>query len=463
MYRQALKQLTTWKTKNNRKPLILRGARQVGKSYLAHEFARTNLEGIAEINFERKPELAALFSCNDPHKTVRLLELQLNTAIKPGKTLLFLDEIQATPEVLPTLRYFYELMPELHVLAAGSLLEFALSEALYSMPVGRIEYLYLGPMQFEEFLLAAGEERLVGFLNAYEPASQVPEPIHERLLGLFRIFLVVGGMPGAVEAYFSAGSVRESEAVKQSILTTLKDDFSKYGERVKRQRLHKLFAKIPALVGGKFKYSHVDRGERSDALAHALDLLCMARLAYRVRQSSANGIPLAAEADDGAFKLLFLDTGLRSAALGLSLLDFEQADDILQVDKGAACEQAVGQHLLYSLPCYQEPELYYWTREKKNSSAEIDYLINEGTDIVPIEVKAGKTGTLKSLHLFLREKKRGFAVRFNSGQPSLLDATTSLPDGKNVPFKMLSLPLYMAGQARRLAGTAMGRASSGKG
>ncbi|MBI4916618.1 MAG: ATP-binding protein [Acidobacteria bacterium] len=285
-----------------------------------------------------------------------------DAAITPGETLLFLDEIQAAPSAITALRYFLEQMPELHLAAAGSRLELGLSDLPRAMPVGRIEYLHLGPMQFEEFLRAAGHERLVGLLGGLAPGEEVPDPIHAKLL----------------------------------------------------------------------------------------DLLCMARVASRVRHSSANGVPLGAEANDRIFKLLFLDTGLVTTATGLSILDFEQAADLLLVNSGAICEQAVGQHLLHSAPPYQEPELFFWVREKANAAAEVDYVVGEGAHVVPVEVKAGKTGTLKSLHLFLREKRRSLGVRLSSGPPSLLRAETSLADGKNFPFRLLSLPLYLVGQVRRL-------------
>jgi len=169
-----------------------------------------------------------------------------------------------------------------------------------------------------------------------------------------------------------------------------------------------------------------------------------------MRHSSANGVPLGAQAKDANLKALFLDVGLMNSALGLSLLDYERAEDILLVHSGAVCEQAVGQHLLHSLPFYQEPELYFWSREKANAGAEVDYLLAEGAAVVPIEVKAGTTGRLKSLQLFLREKGRAFGIRLNGDVPSLLKAETSLPDGKNTPFTLLSLPLYLVGQTRRL-------------
>ena len=450
MYRTALEHLKAWKDKPGRKPLIIRGARQVGKSYLAREFGQSRFQGFVELNFERTPQLATLFASRVPARIIGLLELHVNMTIVPGETLLFLDEIQAAPEVISVLRYFHEELPELHVMAAGSLLEFALTDSSRSVPVGRVEYLHLGPMQFEEFLLAGGEGRLADFLARYVPGDDLPEVIHEQLLELLRVFLVVGGMPEAVGAYLRRTSFQDAEEVKHSVLSTFKEDFGKYSGRVPPARLGMLFARLPALVGSRFKYVHVDRQEPARVLARALDLLCMARVAHRVRHSSANGVPLGAEAKERVFKLLFLDVGLVSAGLGLTFLDIEKAHGPLPANAGALCEQVVGQHLLYSLPFYQEPALFYWTREKASSSAEVDYVIAEGRDIVPVEVKAGKTGRLKSLHSFLREKQRPLGVRFNSDLPSLLEARTALADGRNVPFRLLSLPLYMVGQTRRL-------------
>jgi len=453
MYRFAMDDLKNWKTKAGRKPLVVRGARQVGKSYLVRLFAHENFDKLVEMNFERErdPGLASLFASNDPHKIVQFLELRFNTSIKPGKTLLFLDEIQAAPSVFATLRYFNEELPDLHVIAAGSIMEFVLSDHDFSVPVGRIEYLHLGPMQFEEFLLASGEDKLAGFLSTWTSRDLIPEAIHNKLMELFRLFLVVGGMPGAVAAYVDGASLQRAEEVKHSILATYKDDFCKYGSRVKHQRMETLFQKLPALVGSRFKYAHVDRDARTADLAKALDLLCLARVAYRVRHSSANGVPLGAQAKDSNFKALFLDVGLMNSALGFTLLDYEMAKDVLLVHAGAVCRQVVGQHLLHLLPFYQEPELYFWSREKANAAAEVDYVLAEGASIVPVEVKAGTIGRLKSLQVFLREKNLSFGIRLNGNVPSLLTASTSLPNCANASFKLLSLPLYLVGQTRRLA------------
>lgn len=450
MYRFAHEYLRDWKSRQNRKPLVIRGARQVGKTHLVRSFANEYFEHLLDLNLERNPETASLFSSNNPAKIVQMLELQFDVPIQKGTTLLFLDEIQAAPKILASLRYFYEEMPELHVVAAGSLLEFAIEEPTFSMPVGRIEYMYLGPIQFEEFLLAARKKNLVNFLNDFSFGDSIPASLHSQLMELLEMFLVTGGMPESIAVYLKSGSWQECEAIKHSLLGTFEDDFNKYGRRFKHQRLQLLLRKIPLLVGSKFKYVNVDRNERAGELVKALNMLCHARVAFRVHHSSCSGTPLGATIDGKKYKVLFLDVGLTSTATGLNLLEFEKADDIMMVNAGAVCEQFIGQHLLYSQHYYHEPELHYWIREKKTSAAEVDYVISEGPSIVPVEVKSGKGGTLKSLHLFLREKQRNLGVRFNSDTPSMLDLETALSDGSNIPYRLLSLPLYMVGQVRRL-------------
>lgn len=450
MHRFALDYLKKWKAKPNRKPLVIRGARQVGKTYLVRRLAGESFKHLIEVNFERDPDLALMFKSNDPAKISQLLELQYDIPAVPGETLLFLDEIQAAPDILVSLRYFYEELPEQHVIAAGSLLEFSFDEPNFSMPVGRIEFMHMGPMQFEEFLIADGKERLADYLNNFHLDDEMPETVHRHLMEKLKIFLVTGGMPEAVAVYLNTGSWQECESVKHALLTAFQNDFSKYGKKVTHRRLWILFKKIPLIIGQKFKFVNVDRNERAEDLAKALDMLCRALVCFRVHHSSCSGIPLGAAADEKKFKLLFLDAGLMATSAGLNLLDFEKAEDIMTVNAGAVCEQCVGQHLLYSLPFYQQPELYYWMREKKNSSAEVDYVISKGMSLVPVEVKAGKSGTLKSLHLFLREKRQSFGVRFNSDIPSVHDTQTSLPDGQHISYRLLSLPIYMVGQMQRL-------------
>ena len=453
MYRFALDYLQEWKEKGTRKPLVIRGARQVGKSFLVELFAKSAFTNFVKIDFEKQPDLASLFQSKSPATILPLLEARCNTSIQAGKTLVFLDEIQTAPEVFAALRYFYEEMPALHIIAAGSLLEFVLKEHEFSMPVGRIEYLHLGPMQFEEFLIALQKEQLRQFLCNYKIGDTIPSALHTELMNLVKQYLVIGGMPESVLVFSKSNSFRECESVQQSILSTYRDDFNKYAKRAHPRRLEKIFNKAPQMVGLKFKYSQIDRGEKSRDLQAALRLLCLARVMTPVYHSSANGLPLRAEIDESKFKVLFLDTGLLSRSCGLNISEFEKIQDVMLVNAGAVCEQFIGQQLIYLCPFYEEPEIFYWIREKKTSNAEVDYLFSMGSRIVPVEVKSGKSGTLKSLQVFLREKKCDMGLRFNTEPPSVTHATTSLPDGPNKHFRLLSLPLYLVGQTKRLCST----------
>ncbi|MEA2115316.1 MAG: ATP-binding protein [Thermodesulfobacteriota bacterium] len=449
MKRNAEQYLKSWRQEITHKPLVIRGARQVGKTYLVRSFAR-EFGNLVEINFERNPEIAELFISNDPVQIIGLLELQLQTTITPGNTLLFLDEIQARPDVIASLRYFYEEMGDLHIIAAGSLLEFALEKPTFSMPVGRIEYLYLGPMQFEEYLVATGREKLVLFLQNFQFSNSIPAPIHKQLLEHLQVFIITGGMPDAIKNFIDTNSWQQCEKVKASILTTFRDDFNKYGVKANPDVLYDLFRKIPFQVGRKFKYVNINRHLRAAVVSKALNLLCQAKVANIIHHSSGNGLPLGAEINHKKFKIIFLDSGLMATACGLNFLDISKVEDIILVNNGKLCEQFIGQHLLYAGEFYREPELFYWAREQRGSSAEVDYLISNGTNIIPVEVKAGKGSSLKSLQMFLKTKQLKTGLRFNSDTPSLLKTKTVIANGNNIPFQLLSLPLYMVGQAKRL-------------
>ena len=453
MEREELQYLEQWQGRKSRKPLIIRGARQVGKTWLVRRFAE-NFRNLVEINFDKHPEKARLFQSRDIGQILRLLQLDANADITPGHTLLFLDEIQAAPELLPLLRYFFEELPELHVVGAGSLLEFILADHDFSMPVGRVEYLHLGPISITDFLRACGEERLAGFLRDFSPADTIPEPIHQTLLRYLKLFWVVGGMPAAVAGYRHTGQIVDATREHEIILQTYEDDFSRYGRRIYPPRLRKVFRRLPALVGGKLKYVNLDPDDRSRELADSLHLLELARIWHRVRHSAGNGVPLGAEAKERDFKPLFLDVGLVATSLGLSLPGLETAGDLLLVNNGALAEQFVGQHLLDDREPYERPELFYWHREQKSSGAEVDYLITHGDRVVPVEVKAGATGSLKSLQLFVTEKKTPVALRFNAMPPSVARLETAIAGKAKHQYLLLSLPLYLAGQSRRLLAAA---------
>ena len=452
MKRKALAELLKWRNRAGRKPLVLRGARQVGKSYLARALAEEAFEGILELNFERDASLAGLFSGASVRETVRLLEARYGMPVVEGKTLLFLDEIQAAPEVFAKLRYFHEELPGLHVLAAGSLLDLLLEDHEFSVPVGRIEYLHMGPLVFEEFLEATGRAGLISWMAGWSWGEAFPEALHEDLLAAFRQYLVVGGTPEAVAVFAETGSYRECARVQESILATYQEDFQKYSRRVQKPRMDRLFARVPAMLGRKFKFSEVDPAERAKNLGEALHLLCLARVFHKVRRCHGNGLPLAAEADDRNFKVFFLDVGLVCRALGLQIDNLEKMDELFLVNRGALCEQAIAQNLLYAGDPWVKPEAFYWTRESPNSTAEVDFLVQLGGAVLPVEVKAGKTGRLKSLQLYLGEKNARAALRFNTGKPSV-----ALIERKETPAELISLPLPFVGQFSRLMTTAPGQ------
>jgi uncharacterized protein len=422
-------------------------------------FAAEQKFDLCEINLELNDDYRDCFVSKDPRIIISLIELKSGKKLQAGKTLLFLDEIQAAPEVLAALRYFYELMPQLHIIAAGSLLEFVLEEHSFSMPVGRIEYMYLGPMTFKEYLEGVDKSGLREFIESFDLDKEMPVVLHKELLNQLKRYLAVGGMPEAVQVYCDTGSLLEVDSVKQSILLTYRDDFSKYGKRVNHIRLQKVFQKLLGIVGKKLKYVNIDRVEKPSDIKKTLHLLSLARIYYPVLHTAANGIPLGAEANEKFQKPLFLDVGLLNKACGLSFIDIDKSEDITLVNAGAVCEQFIGQHLLSFGEYYDEPELYYWAREKRQASSEIDYLLSIGTRIIPVEVKSGKSGTLKSLNVFLKEKNLDFALRFNADLPTYHHANFSLP-GVSKTFHLLSLPIYLVEETKRLVNTLPSPSSS---
>ncbi|MBN2857446.1 MAG: ATP-binding protein [Candidatus Delongbacteria bacterium] len=431
--------LEEWKSRTSRKPLIVRGARQIGKTYTVEEFGRTNFERVIKINFEEKPEFKSFFNTNEVDEILLNINAYFNYKIEPGRTLLFLDEIQQCPQAITTLRYFYEKIPGLHVIAAGSLLDHVLNDKKYSMPVGRIEFAYMHPLNFYEFLIALGEEGLVSYIENYKPDKAVSPPIHEKLLKYVRLYYFIGGMPEAVREYSLNADIVTVERIHESILRTLEYDFSKYGTRSQQETLVTVMRYIPAGLGRKVKYSNIDQSSRSDVIKTAIRLLMFSRIVHIIYHTKAAGIPLEQGKDTKIYKPLFFDIGLANHILKLRLTDI---DNLITINEGGLAEQFVGQQMLSSEPFFLDPQLYYWTREARNSAAELDFLAEANNTIIPVEVKAGKTGTLKSLQVFIEEKKNKIALRLNADQPSV----TLFSSG----CRLISLPLYLAGEWRRL-------------
>jgi len=416
---------------------------------LAHEFGK-EFRTFIEINFDETPESESLFQTNNVREVVQLIEAEKGVNLIPGETLLFLDEIQNAPTVLPTLRYFYEKIPELHIIAAGSLLDFLLSDSPFSMPVGRIEFMFLGPLSYEEYLMASSEDKLLDYINSLTPKSLIPESIHKKCLSYLRNYFIVGGMPEAVHLWTKQKDLIQIQRCHNTIRQTYEADFSKYGKKVKPEHLRTTLRKLPGLIGNKIRYVNIDRYEKSANLSKAVKQLESAGIITLVYHSDGNGVPLNAQRNDKKFKAVFLDTGLYSSALSLRLSDLSDFENALIINSGALAEQFVGQQMLTRTMPWEEPEIHYWHREKRGSSSEIDYLISTGTEIIPVEVKAGKTGTLRSLHVFACSKSSKIGLRFNSDLPSVTEVHSNLPGFAGYEYTLLSLPLYLVGQADRL-------------
>ena len=450
--------LSTWYSSSNRKPLIIRGARQVGKSTLVRLFCQQHDLQLIELNFEQSHSLKSVFASNDPLKIIQTLEVTQNIRINLDKAVLFLDEIQANPPAILSLRYFYEQVPKLAVIAAGSLLEFALEEYKLSMPVGRIEYLFMGPMTFKEFLAAMEATQLLRYLQTYSLPDEIPHAIHVSALEYLRTYYLLGGMPEVIKTYKETHSLLEADRIKYSILNTYRDDFAKYNSRLELSKLQEVFDKLGTIVGKKIKYVDILPQERSVITNRILTLFEQARIIYRAYHCSANNLPLKAEVNRKIAKGILLDIGIYLALQGLSIVDISQEEDVFFSNRGELAEQFIGQHLLYSQPTYMNPELYHWHREKAQSNAEIDYVIQVGNSVLPIEVKAGKTGTLKSLHTFMELKQQTIALRFSTNTPLVEKVTSALPNS-NYQFTLVNLPLYLVGQTKRLMREIFGKYS----
>ncbi len=446
MQRRQLQFLSAWLRNKNRKPLIIRGARQVGKSTLVELFARQYKQTLRNVNLERHPELSNIFSDKDPEQIIQQIEFLPNMGSISNDTLLFLDEIQAVPEAIPALRYFYEDMPEFPVVSAGSLLEFAMADHAFSMPVGRIQYLHMGPMTFSEFLLAMDEERLQNFIHHYEPDQEIGEIVHQRLLHLLRSYYYIGGMPEAVAVFVDSRSYKDVSEVHNSIIETYRDDFPKYAGSRNLNRMLNVFNFAARNVGVKIKYSTISPRDQSVTIKKDIELLAMARVIGKVIHSHCSGLPLQADLEEKVYKLLFLDIGLMNAICGLDWRSISQMEEIKLINQGAIAEQFIGQHLQAILADKPNRELNYWLREGRSSNAELDFVIGIGGNIIPIEVKSGATGTLKSLHQFMGTKQAPLAIRFDTNLPTVHQIDTVIninKQRKQIRYPLISLPLYL--------------------
>ena len=392
--------LLSWKKDKTRRPFLLRGARQVGKTFIIDIFGKNEFNSFVTLNFERNPEYKDIFTTYNPFEIIEKIILFTGNKIEQGKTLVFLDEIQECPQAIMSLRYFYEEMPNLHIIGAGSLLEFTLKAENFRMPVGRVQYLYMYPLSFGEFLDAVGEKKLSEYVLSFNNIIQLPESLHKKLIELTRKYFILGGMPAVVNEYVQSRDILKCQKIQHLLIETYMDDFSKYARKSKFKYLKKVFYASSSMVGQKFVYSKVDRTIKSRELKEALELLETAGILYRVRRTSGAGLPLEKNVKENFFKIVFLDVGLIQAINGIYSETIKESD-LTSIYKGAIAEQFVGQQLIALQSNYIKPKLFYWARESKNSNAEIDYIMELRNRIVPIEVKSGSTGKMKSLKMFM--------------------------------------------------------------
>lgn len=417
--------LRQWKQSSLRQPLLLRGARQVGKTYAVRQLGKT-FEHFIEINFEGRPEAKEIFEKNlDPvviNEKIFSLTQQL---VIPGKTLLFFDEVQAVPQAIIALRYFYEKMPELHVIAAGSLLDFAIQKV--GVPVGRVQFMYMYPMSFMEFLVAAGRTMIAQKIMN-QPLEDLADGItHHIVIEKLAEYLSIGGMPRIVDRWCTQRDVQEIPEMLKMLADAYRYDFAKYGAGYQLKYLERIFDRFPFQLGQKFKYSLIG-DYRKRELEPCVDLLITAGVVHRVMYSSAQGVPLGAQAEPDVFKLIGIDV-----ALSQFLLNLDQSSWLLNplesfVNKGMLVEAFIGQEFLVYKNARSQEALFYWKNDTPGGEAEVDYVTACKGAVIPVEVKSGKGSTLHSMRTFLSKHAHSpYGVRFSLNTYSVHDSIHSYP------------------------------------
>lgn len=427
MRRDISNTLKDWISETNRKVLLLRGARQVGKTFIVRELAK-DFTHFVEVNFEKNSDVKSFFDQNlDPNRICANLSAYYGIPVLEGKTLLFFDEIQACTKAIQSLRFFYETKPGLHVIAAGSLLEFAL-EDVTSWGVGRIRSLYMYPMSFDEFLLANNEDALIEIKNDASETNPLNSAFHEKLKDYLRKFLMIGGMPEAVKTYIeNSTDINAVQKVLSDITISYHDDFAKYKSRIPVLRLREVLESVVKQSGGKYIYSNAGPLSNPAQAKESLDLLEMAGLVYKVYHSSGEGIPLGAGVNYKKFKALLHDVGIFQQLSGLRLSDLLIAKNVDMLNKGNIAEAFAGLEMIKYANAYEKKPICYWHREKRGSTAEVDYLAEVQGYVIPVEIKSGGTGKMQSLYRFLEEKKAPWGLRLSLENFSAYDRIRVVP------------------------------------
>lgn len=395
MNRKIMENLRAWKQELKRKPLLLMGARQVGKTFVLKKFGTEEYVNTVYINFEDNPRLCKLFDASlDPKIILKALAIEMNTEIIEGKTLLIFDEVQECPNALNSLKYFCEEAPEQHIVAAGSLLGVKLAH-IKGFPVGKVQFLNLYPLSFLEFLEALNETRLKDFIEDLKNIEPLPPNLHEKILMHFKEYLFVGGMPEAVAEYIATQNVSKVREIQLAILNAYSLDFAKHAPKDHIMKINQVWNSIPSQLARenkKFLYSSIRAGGRAKEFEVALQWLVEAGLIYKVQRISTPKIPLLAYADMNAFKIYLVDVGLLGAMAHLSAKTLLYENELFQEFRGAITENYVAQELIHS-----HYLLFYWTSEGK---AEIDFILEQDGFIYPLEVKSGNSSKKKSLKVY---------------------------------------------------------------
>lgn len=430
MQRDFIQNLIEWKDSKRRKPLILTGVRQCGKTYLLKEFGSEYFDNFCYINFESAGKYSAIFEYDyDVKRILREIELAENVKITAGKTLLIFDEIQECPKAITSLKYFCENLQELHLVCAGSLLGVAIKKENISFPVGKVNRMQLYPMSFKEYLQAVGEGKYIELFNDWNINREIPELYTVPLERHLKNYYIVGGMPEAVKEFAESGDYAEVAKIQDEILSDYSDDFSKHAPISEIEKIRMIWDSIPkqlAKENNKFVFSHVKEGKRAHELEAALQWLKNSGLVHLVELVQNAELPLSSNADSTYFKVYMADSGLLCRRLGLSYKNILEENTALSTFKGAITENYVLQELIV-----QNKVPYFW---RSGNTAELDFLFEEDGNVIPVEVKAATNTQAKSFKQFCKkyQSKTGFKL-------SLKNIAENDCEGTNA----VNLPLYL--------------------
>lgn len=434
--RKIVRYLVKWKDKKGRKPLILHGARQVGKTSAVLMFARKYFKNVIYLNLEKHEHLTLFkeeISLGDFEK---IIQVKFQQKIIPQETLIFIDEIQNSPSLIKLLRFFYEEKPDVHVIGAGSLLQAKIEREGLSLPVGRVEYAYLYPLDFFEYLGAKGETELLNFLKEVLPDEHIPQGIHEIALKLFYEYTMVGGMPEIVKVFLENNGTGALKNIYSSLFTGYSEDVYKYSSLANSRYLAYVIEKSPLFAGTNVTYEKFgDSNFRSREMSRAFEILQKVMILYQVQATKSTELPLT-EQRKRPKKLLFLDVGLVNYHMGIQE-NFLNLNDLDNFYRGRIAEQVVGQNILSQF-MDSPPKLLYWAKEKPGGCAEVDFCLNRMGNILGIEVKSGKSNRLKSLFSFGSLVEHGHLIRIYSGE---LKKEEMKIGKKN--FILVSIPFYL--------------------